>query len=493
MNTDNLTALLMRGASAALGLVALVFSAAAFSAATIVILNINAPGEGFNDPTPVAPVGGNTGTTLGAQRLNAFQAAANIWGANLSSGITIVVRASFEPLPCTNGSAALASAGALNIWRDFANAPKPFTLYPQALANKYAGANLGNNVPNGLGQDVRARFNSNAGLPGCLEDSPFYLGLDNNFGSMVDFVTVVLHELAHGLGFETFTNTNTGAFFLGNEPVPVPSIWDHFLFDNSTNKFWINMTDTERAASARNPRKVVWAGANVTNAVPSVLSLGTPRLVVGGPAAGPAAGEYMVGTADFGAQPGAAPVTGQLMPVVDQANGAGLACTPLSAINALAVKNNIALVDRGTCTFETKALNVQNAGAIAMIVADNVAGSPPDGLGEDSTVSGVVIPSVRITQGDGAALKARLNRRSRTASGVVAELGVNMNQRAGADSQGRALMYTPDPFDDGSSVEHWDTLATPNQLMEPNISDDLTHQISPPKDMTLPLLQDIGW
>jgi len=493
MNTYSPMTFLRRGAGIALAMAAVVFSAPAFSAATIVILNVNAPGEGFNDPTPVAPVGGNTGTTLGAQRLNAFQAAASIWGSHLTSAQTIVVRASFEPLPCNATSGALGTAGAFNIWRDFANAPKPFTLYPQALANKYAGANLGNNVPNGLGQDIRARFNSNAGLPGCLEGSPFYLGLDNNFGSMVDLVQVVLHELAHGLGFDTYTDANTGALFLGNEPVPVPSIWDHFLLDTSANKLWINMTDAERAASARNPRKVVWAGANVTNAVPSVLSLGTPRLIVGGPAAGLAAGEYMVGTAEFGAQLGAAPVTGQLMPVVDQANGTGLACTPLSAINALAVKNNIALVDRGTCTFETKALNVQNAGAIAMIVADNVAGSPPDSLAEDATVSGVVIPAVRITQSDGAALKTRLSRRSRTASGVVADLGLNMNQRAGADSLGRALMYTPNPFDDGSSVLHWDTIAFPNLLMEPFETGDLSHDVTPPRDMTLPLLQDIGW
>jgi hypothetical protein len=128
-----------------------------------------------------------------------------------------------------------------------------------------------------------------------------------------------------------------------------------------------------------------------------------------------------------------------------------------------------------------------------MIVADNVAGSPPDSLGEDSTVLGVVIPSVRISQADGATLKSRLTRRSRTASGVIASLGLNMNQRAGADSLGRALMYTPDPFDNGSSVAHWDTIASPNQLMEPNDSGDLTHDVSPPRDMTLPLFQDIGW
>ena len=37
--------------------------------ATITIVNMNAPGVGFNDPTPAAPVGGNPGTTVGQQRL----------------------------------------------------------------------------------------------------------------------------------------------------------------------------------------------------------------------------------------------------------------------------------------------------------------------------------------------------------------------------------------------------------------------------------------
>ena len=67
------------------------------------------------------------------------------------------------------------------------------------------------------------------------------------------------------------------------------------------------------------------------------------------------------------------------MPVVDQANGTGLACTPLNAANALAVNGKIALVDRGVCRFPEKVKNAQNAGAIGVIVVDNVAGSPPPG------------------------------------------------------------------------------------------------------------------
>ncbi len=38
-----------------------------------VIVNINAPDVGFNDPNAGAPVGGNPGTTLGQQRLISFR------------------------------------------------------------------------------------------------------------------------------------------------------------------------------------------------------------------------------------------------------------------------------------------------------------------------------------------------------------------------------------------------------------------------------------
>jgi hypothetical protein len=68
-------------------------------------------------------------------------------------------------------------------------------------------------------------------------------------------------------------------------------------------------------------------------------------------------------------------------------NGTGLACTALSAINALAVNGKIALIDRGTCSFPQKVKNAQNAGAIGVIIADNVAGSPPDRLGAPSRSS----------------------------------------------------------------------------------------------------------
>ncbi|SFB91030.1 PA domain-containing protein [Massilia yuzhufengensis] len=461
---------------------ALAGAGAAQAAATITIVNQNAPGIGFNDPTPATPVGGNTGTTLGQQRLIAFQQAASIWGATLTSAVPIRIGAAFVPLACNTTGAVLGSAGAAEVWSDFPNAPRANTWYPAALAAKLAGVDL--TAP--ATPHIVARFNSRLGLfPDCVPGLTFYLGLDNNApASQIDLVTTLLHEMGHGLGFQTFTDDETGQQFFG-----IPSVWDYHLVDNRTNTPWVAMTDAQRQASAITWRGLSWDGPNVNAAVPTVLA---PRsnLNIGGANAGGAAGNYFVGTASFGPALGTTPVGGQLMPVVDQANGTGLACTPLGANNALAVRNNVALVDRGSCDFTVKARNVQAAGALAMVVVDNVAGEVAGLPGTDPAVT---IPSVRITLADGNTIKATLQQRSRTKSGVVATLAADSTQLAGADAQRRILMYTPSVNSPGSSVSHYTTEATPNQLMEPSINDDLGHTVTPPRDLTFPLLRDIGW
>ena len=464
-------------AASALGLMA----GFAQAAATVTIVNGDPAGVGFNDATAVAPVGGNPGVTLGQQRLNAFQAAANKWGATLSSSVTIRVLSTWEALTCTLTGAVLGSAGATEVFRDFAGATKPGSWYGKALANKLFGAEL-----DAATADIRARFNVNLGQPGCLPGTFFYLGLDNAHGANIDLVSVLTHEMGHGLGFQTFTNGSTGALLAG-----FPSIWDHFLTDTSISLNWVSMTAAQRAASALNGGKLVWAGAGVSAALPGVLAAGTPYLSIAGPASGAAAGSYLVGTASFGPALSTTLTTGQVMPWGNQVGATGPGCEPFNASNALAAKNNIMLIDRGVCGFIVKVKNAQNAGARGVIIADNVAGSPPPGLG--GTDPTITIPSIRITLPAGNAIRAQLATRSRTASGVIGTFGVDLSVRAGADSAGRALMFAPNPFQGGSSVSHYDVSAFPNQLMEPAINGDLTHEVTPPQDLTFPLLQDIGW
>ncbi len=456
-------------------------AAGSAQAATIQILNGNAAGVGFNDTTPAVPVGGNTGTTLGEQRLIAFTYAANIWGATLNSNVPILINATFEPLTCTASSGTLGSAGATQVFRDFDGAIKPGTWYGPALANKLSGIDQGEGYP-----QIRARFNSNLGLnANCLPGSPFYLGIDGNHGNLIDFPTVLLHEMGHGVGFQTFTSGQTGAKLAG-----FPSVWDHYLLDNRTNKLWVDMTDAERASSGISGNGLSWTGAHVTAALPGVLS-SAPNMAVSGPAASSIAGDFVVGEASFGpALSLATPVAGQIMPVIDQSNGTGLACNPLTGANALAVRGNIAVVDRGVCAFSIKVKNAQNAGAKGVIVVDNVAAAISGLGGSDPTVT---IPSVRITLADGTRLKAALQTRSRTASGVIGSMSRSASRFAGTDTQGRALMYTPTTYSPGSSVSHYSTDAARNQLMEPAISGDLTHSPTLPLDLTYELLKDIGW
>ena len=173
---------------AALATLAGILSApAAQAAATFTIINVNAAGVGFNAPTAVAPVGGNPGTTLGEQRLFAFTWAVSKWAATLDSTVNIRMEASFVALACNATQAVLGSAGALTVHGNFPNAPILETWYSQALANKIAGVDLSAN------NDLRARFNINLGQPGCLTGVPFYLGVDNNQGPMVDLVALLKH------------------------------------------------------------------------------------------------------------------------------------------------------------------------------------------------------------------------------------------------------------------------------------------------------------
>jgi len=145
--------------------------------------------------------------------------------------------------------------------------------YSIALANKLSGNDLNGSTP-----EIRAQFQLSAWLPLVVSrPARRYLGLDVTTVPAFDLVTVLLHELAHGLGFQTFTALTTGA----------PSLWPsqclrQVSFDDSTNKTWVQMTRCRTRLLAINSGNLVWMVPRSLLIVPNVLG-GTPRLRVNSP------------------------------------------------------------------------------------------------------------------------------------------------------------------------------------------------------------------
>ena len=83
--------------------------------------------------------------------------------------------------------------------------------------------------------------------------------------------------------------------------------------------------------------------------------------------------------------------------------------TGLPYDNQLEVDGNIAVIDRGSCSFVEKVVSAELSGAIAAIVINNVPGSGPAGMGGSDSQSYVInIPSVMIGYEDGKELKAAI-------------------------------------------------------------------------------------
>lgn len=234
----------------------LFFKLSIVSATSIVISNLDGAGEGFNDTTPVNPVGGNPGTTKGEQRIRVFEHAAKIWGAVVNSNVTIVVDARFDPLTCTSTQALLGSAGTVSIYRDFTNAPAAMTWYPVALANSLSGQDLNTST-----SEIIATFNSDIdNNNNCLNNTNWYYGLDGNKpAGSIELLTVVLHEMGHGLGFQTFIDISTGEKLGGLNDAYMLNLEDHSL-----GLGWSQLSDAQRLASIIDTPDLHWTGVNVT-------------------------------------------------------------------------------------------------------------------------------------------------------------------------------------------------------------------------------------
>jgi len=115
----------------------------------------------------------------------AVQAAIDVWSENFSSTVPVSVNVSWGR---ASSYGILASASAKSNFANFPNAPDKTLYYASALANALAGKDLDPNNP-----ELEITITS---------DAPWYYGVDGKCPpKSYDLVSVILHEMGHGLGF----------------------------------------------------------------------------------------------------------------------------------------------------------------------------------------------------------------------------------------------------------------------------------------------------
>jgi len=106
-----------------------------------------------------------------------------------------------------------------------------------------------------------------------------------------------------------------------------------------------------------------------------------------------------LGSSTFGA------ALGQFANFVPAVTATYVTTTPTNGCTTISgsLSGEIALIMRGTCTFSTKIRNAQTAGAIGVIISNNVFGDPI-AMGQDGTPSQPTIPAVMVSNTNGAAM-----------------------------------------------------------------------------------------
>jgi hypothetical protein len=181
---------------------------------------------------------------------------------------------------CDATSATLGSAGPTTAHWNFTGAPVADTAYVQAVANSLSG------VDQSANDDITAQFNSDVDNPTCLGATSWWYGIGAPApAGTIDFYTVVLHEIGHGIGVLSLVSLSTGAEFNGFDDA-----YELWLYDLTAGQGWPSMTNAQRLASAVNSGNVVFRGAHATEAARGLLTAGLngtyPRVYAPNPVQG---------------------------------------------------------------------------------------------------------------------------------------------------------------------------------------------------------------
>ncbi|MEO8461630.1 MAG: M4 family metallopeptidase [Chloroflexota bacterium] len=242
---------------------------------------------------------------------------------------------------------------------------------------------------NAFGRDsydaLGARMRTVNNDPGINCPNANWNGTTTNYCTGVTSDDVVAHEWGHA-----YTEYTHGLIYQ----------WQPGALNEAYSDIWGETVDLINGLGTDTPGGVRTVGA-------CSMYTANPAVVINSPAS--IARTCEAGTATFGPAVDATGVTGDIVLVDDGVADPSTSNGCTAFVNAGAIAGKVALIDRGICGFADKVQNAQIAGAIGVVVADNVAGGVA-GMGGSPTipVPAITIPSLRITLDNGNAIKGEL-------------------------------------------------------------------------------------
>ena len=435
-------------------------------ATEFILLDANEPGRGFKDARARTPDAGNIGTTLGAQRVLAFQAAGAIWAATLRSPVPIRVDAAYlghdeEPaFDCSVIGGILGyTLTSRDLWTD-PSFPNPQAGYVTPLASALAGQDLAPGEPH-----VLTRMSAEHDEPGCT--GLLLYGLDRPSYPWFTALGTLLHELGHGLGFVSNTEGAAGSF--GSFP---PAAFDFRIVATDGGAPWVSLTEGQRQALASTPYGLGFDSEAVRAALPRVL--GAP------------------GSLSW--SDGGSPQRLQFRPA--QFSGGATLSAPLTAANPLdacsglpggSLTGQVALIVRGgACSFHEKATRARAAGAVGVLVFNDVPTMSSEDYVEMLGFPQLDIPVLFISQESGQALQQAL------LSGPVSVTAQSDERAYGAGGDAGVYLYSP-PTGNTAAVSHFDLFRFGSSVFPAPLLMQADGRNLNELDLTPAVMAEVGW
>lgn len=251
--------------------------------------------------------------------------------------------------------------------------------------NVFAYEDTGDNNAPGFSPDGGASLDFN--LPINLNQAPS--AYQANAIINLFYANNRIHDILFEYGFDeasgNFQQTNYSNTGAGQDPVQA----------EAQDGGGTNNANFATPPDGSEPRMQMYLWSNSGSEISDLLTINSPVGI---------SGVYYASEASFGPGVSTTPITADLVMIDDGVVPTDNGCEP--AVNGGALNGKIAVIYRGSCSFANKVSNAQAAGALAVIIINNAAGTPFTMGGTDPTIT---IPSIMVSQADGNSMAAQIN------------------------------------------------------------------------------------